>query len=270
MYLAFYNLREPPFNVTPDPRFLFFTREHREAYDSLKYGIEQRKGFITLTGEVGCGKTTVCRAVLSSLPATTRTALILNPSLTEAQLIRAILVDLGLEPKGRDRLAYIEQLNEFLLSCDARDENVAIVIDEAQDLDPKVMEQVRLLSNLETDQHKLMQLILIGQPELTKRLHAPEWRQLRQRIMVHCNLRPLTVEETSQYLRFRLHVAGAGFPTHFDEGAIRLIHKKSQGIPRIINMIADRSLLAGYVQGVYTISSQEIKKAVREMESMLH
>ncbi len=269
MYLAFYNLKEPPFNVTPDPRFLFFTPEHREAFDSLKYGIEQRKGFITLTGEVGCGKTTVCRAVLSSLPAGTRTALILNPCLTEAQLIRAILVDLGLEPKGRDRLAYIEQLNTFLLACDARDENVAIVIDEAQDLDPQVLEQVRLLSNLETDQHKLMQLILIGQPELAKRLQAPEWRQLRQRIMVHCNLRPLSAPETHQYLHFRLQVAGARYPTRFDDGAVHLIFKKAQGIPRIINMIADRSLLAGYVNGGQTITAQEVKKAVREMESML-
>ena len=270
MYLAFYNLREAPFNVTPDPRFLFFTQEHREAFDSLRYGIEQRKGFITLTGEVGCGKTTVCRAVLSSLPPPTRTALVLNPSLTETQLLRAILADLGLKPHGRDRLAYIEQLNEFLLACDARNENVAIVIDEAQDLDPKVMEQVRLLSNLETDQHKLMQLILIGQPELAKRLRAPEWRQLRQRIMVHCNLRPLELDEVKHYLRFRMQVAGGGYPTHFDDGAIRLILKKSGGIPRIINMIADRSLLAGYVAGTHTITPQEVKKAVREMESMLH
>jgi general secretion pathway protein A len=269
MYRDFYNMQEAPFNVTPDPRFLFFTYEHREAYDALKYGIEQRKGFITLTGEVGCGKTTVCRAVLADLPQDTRTALILNPCLTETQLIRAILVDLGLKPRGNDRLSYIEQLNEFLIECLQKNENVAIVIDEAQDLDPQVMEQVRLLSNLETDQHKLMQLILIGQPELEKRLRHREWRQLRQRIMVHCNLRPLSFEEVRQYIRFRLQAAQANPKLRFDNSALRCIYRRSRGIPRIINMICDRALLAGYVTGKFILSAKEVKKAVKEMETML-
>ena len=157
MYLEFFQLNEFPFNVTPDPRFLYFSERHREAYDSLLYGIEHRKGFVVLTGEVGCGKTTVCRSVLNRLPTNTHSALILNPSLTPSQLIRSILLDLGLDPKGRDKLVHIAQLNRFLLQCLENGENVCIIIDESQNLDSLLMEQVRMLSNLETDQHKLMQ-----------------------------------------------------------------------------------------------------------------
>ena len=269
MYETFYQLKEAPFNITPDPRFLFFTDEHREAYESLRYGIEKRKGFITLTGEVGCGKTTICRAVLASLPDTTLTALVLNPCLNETQLLRAILVDLGMEPRGSDRLDFIEQLNDFLLGSLEAGKNVAIVIDEAQNLEAAVLEQVRLLSNLETDQHKLMQLILVGQPELETRLREQQWRQLRQRIMVHCNLRPLRIDEIREYIRFRLRVAQAHPALHFDKSATRLIFRKGHGIPRITNMICDRSLLAGFIASTHRITAKEVKKAIREMETML-
>jgi len=269
MYLQFYHLNEMPFNVTPDPRFLFFTQEHREAYEALKYGIEQRKGFMTLTGEVGCGKTTVSRAVLAALPESTRTALILNPSLSEQQLLRAILIDLGIHPAGHDLLAHIEQLNSFLLQCLNQGQNVSIMIDEAQDLSPRVMEQIRLLSNLETDQHKLMQLILVGQPELAKRLQQHEWRQLRQRIMIHCSLTALSLPEMKQYIRFRLRTAHATPQLYFDKSALRLIYKKARGIPRTINMICDRALLAGYITSTYAITATEVKKAISEIKTML-
>ncbi|HBA85855.1 MAG TPA: ATPase [Verrucomicrobia bacterium] len=269
MYLEFFGLTEMPFNITPDPRFLFFSTRHREAFDHLMYGIHNRKGFIELTGEVGSGKTTLCRALLSSLPSNVRTALVLNPSLTETQLLRAILNDFGLQVKGRDRLAYIERLNEFLLEQIKEGNNVLLIIDEAQDLIPEVMEQIRLLSNLETDQHKLMQIILAGQPELHERLARPEFRQLRQRIIVTCKLQPLDENDTAAYIVHRLSVAGASSEVVFDEGAIRMIYKFTVGTPRLINNVCDSALLAGYVAGTRIIRVHEIKKAIAHMESAL-
>lgn len=266
MYLEHYNLVEFPFNITPDPRFLYYAPHHREAYDHLMYGITQRKGFIELTGEVGSGKTTLCRALLSSLGDNVRTALILNPSLTETQLVRAMLNDFGLEPHGRDRLAYIECLNEFLIAQYHDGINVALLIDEAQDLTPKVMEQVRLLSNLETDQHKLIQIVLCGQPELKKRLNRPDLRQLRQRITVRYYLPPLTVEETDSYIRHRIWVAGPESTVRFAGGAVKAVHRYARGCPRLINAVCDNALLAGYVEDVQIISTRDIKKAIRQLE----
>jgi general secretion pathway protein A len=269
MYLDFFQLNEFPFNVTPDPRFLFFSERHREAFDSLLYGIERRKGFIVLTGEVGCGKTTVCRSVLNNLPSATHSAMVLNPSLTTAQLVRSILLDLGLDPKGRDKLVHIAQLNRFLLDCLEKDENVAVIIDESQNLDPKLMEQVRMLSNLETDQHKLMQIILAGQPELKERLQQPDLRQLRQRVMVHCNLEPLSAIETALYIQHRLNVAGATNQIAFSNDAVEQIHQRAQGIPRQINTLCDRSLLAAYVRRDHQIIGPDVKNAIAELSSVI-
>lgn len=270
MYLDFFQLAEFPFNVTPDPRFLFFSGRHREAFDSLLYGVEHRKGFIVLTGEVGCGKTTVCRSVLNSLPGTTHSAFILNPSLTAAQLIRSILTDLGLEAKGQDKLVHIARLNRFLIQCLEKGENVTVIIDESQNLDPLLMEQIRMLSNLETDQHKLLQIILSGQPELKERLQQTELRQLRQRVMVHCDLAPLTEEETALYIQHRLKVAGASDPGGiFDTPSIRQIHDRAAGIPRQINTICDRSLLAAYVRGSRQVNSQNVTDALAELSSLI-
>jgi general secretion pathway protein A len=266
MYLEHYNLVEFPFNITPDPRFLYYAPHHREAYDHLVYGISQRKGFIELTGEVGSGKTTLCRALLSSLGDNVKTAFILNPSLTETQLLRAMLNDFGLTPRGRDRLAYIECLNEFLLNQYHEGINVALLIDEAQDLTPKVMEQVRLLSNLETDQHKLIQIVLCGQPELKKRLNRPDLRQLRQRITVRYYLPPLTLDETTSYIRHRLWVAGPESSAEFSRGAVKTVHRYAQGCPRLINAACDNALLAGYVEGKHVLASQDVKKAIRQLE----
>jgi len=266
MYLEFYNLREHPFNITPDPRFLYFARHHKEAYDHLMYGIQHRKGFIQLTGEVGSGKTTLCRAVLANLGKDVETALILNPSLTESQLLRAMLNDFGLEVKGRDRLAYIEKLNDFLLERSKEGTNVALVIDEAQDLSPEVMEQVRLLSNLETDQQKLIQIVMCGQPELEKRLARPDLRQLRQRITVRYHIPPLTQEDVMMYIRHRLWVAGSDGRIIFDAGAIREVYKFSKGGPRLINAVCENCMLAGFVARTNVIDARCVRKAIQQLE----
>jgi len=270
MYLEFFQLAEFPFNVTPDPRFLFFSERHREAFDSLLYGVEHRKGFVVLTGEVGCGKTTICRSVLNNLPGTTHSAFILNPSLTASQLIRAILIDLHIEPKGGDKLVHIAQLNRFLLQCLEKSENVTVILDESQNLDPQLMEQVRMLSNLETDQHKLMQIILSGQPELKERLRRPELRQLRQRVMVHCDLEPLTTVETALYIQHRLKIAGAGDPVSvFQSAAIQQIHDRAAGIPRQINTICDRALLSAYIRKDRQVALQDVANALAELSSLI-
>lgn len=267
MYLKFYNLREFPFNITPDPKFLYFASQHKEAFDYLMYGITQRKGFIELTGEVGSGKTTTCRAILSKLPASVETALILNPSLTETQLLRAILSDLGLNAGHRDRLTCIEVLNEFLLEKNAEGKNVALFIDEAQDLSPKVMEQIRLLSNLETDQHKLIQIILCGQPELKERLAREDLRQLRQRITVRYHIKPLTLENTKNYIEHRLYVAGnRRKESLFSDEAVEKVFDHSKGSPRVINAVCDNALLAGYASAASVIDKEHVIKAIKHIE----
>ena len=269
MYLDFYGLREMPFNITPDPRFLFLSGQHRDAFDSLVYGIEERKGFLALVGEVGSGKTTVCRAVLSHLPPQVQTALVLNPALTGNQLIAAILKDLGAPSPGRDRLRLLEQLNGYLLDRARKGMNVAVIIDEAQDLTPEVLEEIRLLSNLETDQQKLMQIVLAGQPEFERRLARPELRQLRQRIMVKARLRPMDAEETGVYIAHRMAVAGAPPEVGFDADAVALVHTRARGIPRLVNKLCDRVLLAGYAAGERRVGRSAARRAIRELEDVL-
>ncbi len=267
MYLDFYKLREYPFSVTPDPRFLYYSSHHREAYCHLIYGIEQRKGFIELTGEVGCGKTTLCRAVLTALSENVETALLLNPFLSETQLLRALLNDFGLETKSRgDRLTYIETLNEFLLRKNQEGVNVALLVDEAQDLSPQVLEQVRLLSNLETDQHKLIQIVLVGQPELQQRLASTSFRQLRQRITVRYHIPPLTETETGMYIDHRLRVAGSDGRLVFQPDAVEVIYKYCHGVPRLINALCDNVLLAGYVAGTTSMGAECARKAIQQLE----
>lgn len=266
MYLKHFNFEEMPFSITPDPRFLYYARHHREAYDHLMYGITQRKGFIELTGEVGSGKTTLCRALLASLGDDVRTALILNPTFSEIELLRAMLNDFGLSPPYGDRLSYVECLNAFLLDNYHQGVNVALLIDEAQDLTPEVMEQVRLLSNLETDQHKLIQIVLCGQPELKKRLNLPELRQLRQRITVRYYLPPLTLDETEEYISHRLRIAGPASQVSFSASAVKSVQRYAQGCPRLINAVCDNALLAAYVHGEQGVSASCVKKAIRQLE----
>jgi general secretion pathway protein A len=268
MYLDHFGLAEYPFSMTPDPRFLFFTESHRAAYDALLYGIRERKGFIELVGEVGLGKTTVCRSVLSALDGMTRTALVLNPALDETQLLQAILRDLGLPARERDRLALIERLNDYLLEQVERGINVAVMIDEAQNLSGEMMEHLRLLSNLETDQRKLLQIVLVGQPELDRRLARPELRQIRQRLTVRAALEPLTREQTDVYIDHRLFVAGGGDEPIFRGDAVRRVCRYARGIPRLINKLCDLAMLKAYADGAKVVDETTVRGAWKEMEGM--
>jgi general secretion pathway protein A len=268
MYNEFYGFSESPFNITPDPRFLFFSRRHQEAFDHLVFGIQERKGFIQLTGEVGAGKTTLCRALLERLGSHVRTALILNPCLTQTQLLRAILMELGVKAR-RDRASCLQDLNGFLLEQVAEGHDVVLIIDEAQDLGLDLLEQVRLLSNLETDQRKLLQIVLVGQPELRDQLSKRRLRQLRQRITVRYHLSSLNLDETEQYIHYRLHIAGGNSRPAFSRWALRRIHRYAGGVPRLINAVCDKTLLCGYVKGTDRLRLQHVRRAIRELEGRI-
>jgi general secretion pathway protein A len=266
MYQEFYDLREPPFNITPDPRYLFFSRRHREAYDHILFGINQRKGFIQVTGEVGAGKSTLCRAVLEELGEGYATALILNPMMTGIQLLRSILGELNLNDRGNDRVRLLERLNAYLLEQVGAGIEVVLFIDEAQDMADDLLEQVRLLSNLETDDRKLLQIVLIGQPELRDALDRPEMRQLHQRITVRYHLGSLDRQETESYIHHRLQVAGSNGRPSFSRWAISRIHRRSHGVPRLINALCDKALLVGYVEGLDHLGWREVGRAIRDLE----
>ncbi|NQU09524.1 AAA family ATPase [bacterium] len=269
MYLEYYRLEEPPFNVTPDPRFLYFSAKHQEAYNHLLFGIHQRKGFIALTGEVGAGKTTVCRRLLEELGPSCTTALILSPCLTATQLLRAIVTELDVLVRGANRLNCLQALNEFVLAQASEDHDVVVIIDEAQDLSNELLEQIRLLSNLETDNQKLMQIVLMGQPELRQILAQPQLRQLRQRITVHYHLGPLDLAETGAYIQHRLTLAGANGTPRFDDGAVKAVYAYSGGIPRLVNVACDKTLLAGFVRQTELLTKREVGLAVEELEGVL-
>lgn len=265
MYNQFYGFRESPFNITPDPRFLFMSDRHREAYDHVLFGVRERKGFVQLTGEVGAGKTTLCRAVLEELGPGYVTALILNPCLTPDQMLRTVLLELGLPVEG-DRVGNLETLNRFLLEQLSAGTDVVLLIDEAQDLSAESLEQVRLLSNLETDQRKLLQIVLIGQPELRDKLNDRSLRQLRQRITVRYHLTPLSRREIERYIGHRLQVAGGNGRPDFTRLAMSAIHRYSGGVPRLINAVCDKALLAGFVDSTDTVTWRQVRRAIRELE----
>jgi general secretion pathway protein A len=270
VYLEYYGLTEPPFDLTPNPRFLYFTGKHREALNHLLYGIRERKGFVQITGEVGAGKTTLCRAMLEQLGGQYSTALILNPVLDADLLMKAIAMEFGLKVKGLDRLETIEVINQFLLEQVHNERESVLIIDEAQDLTNDLLEQVRLLSNLETDDRKLLQIILMGQPELRDRLNDPRLRQLRQRITVRYHLRSLRFGELRQYVQHRLQVSGANGSVWFSAPALWRIYSYSRGIPRLVNAVCDKCLLAGYVRQVDRIGFQMVRMAIRELEGTIH
>lgn len=272
MYLKYYGLSEPPFDITPNPRFLFYSTKHREAFNHLLYGIRERKGFVQLTGEVGAGKTTLCRAMLDQLNGTYSTALILNPALNADQLMKAITMEFGLpvQSLGLDRLDTLAVFNEFLLRQVDEGKDAVLIIDEAQDLPDEMLEQVRLLSNLETENRKLLQIVLMGQPELRDRLNNHDLRQLRQRITVRYHLAPLNQFEVSQYVQHRLEISGAKGVPYFTRPALWRIYRYSKGIPRLVNAVCDKALLAGYVQQRTRIDYRTVGRAIRELEGDIH
>lgn len=266
MYLAYYNLRENPFNVTSDPSFLYLSPTHMEALDHLRYGIEQRKGFLAITGEIGAGKTTLCRALINRLDASVKVALVLNSVLPETQLLEAIAEDFGAVPGKRTKGALIRTINAFLLDQVSKGNNAVLIIDEAQNMRSSTLETVRMLSNLETEKEKLLQIILVGQPQLRDKLNAPELVQLKQRIAVRFHIRALTLEEVAGYIRHRLKVAGANGDLRFEHDAVVEIHGYSGGIPRLINILADRALLKGFVRETTAIDANNVRQCIDELE----
>ncbi len=267
MYTNFYNLKERPFEITPDPDFLFLSESHREALAHLVYSAIERKGFTVITGEVGTGKTTLVQAFLSQLNGKVKTAYIFNPKLTSIDFLRYICEDFGLKEEKHSKGQYIAQLHNFLLEHYSRDEQVILIIDEAQSLPPALLEEVRLLTNLETPKSKLLQVILVGQPELDAVLNSHQFRQLKQRVSLRYHLFPLDEEDTKKYLEKRLISAGAIDPHIFTAKAIEKIYRYSRGIPRLINIISDNALLAGYSENKKIIGPKMIKEAAQKLES---
>ena len=265
MYEDFYGLREKPFNLTPDPRFLFLSESHRVALEHLLYGITHKEGFMLITGDVGTGKTTLCRFLLERLEQGTETALILNPQISEEELLSGILSEFGITSSEIGKKGMVDRLNQFLLEKLASNRKVAVIVDEAQNLSLSVLDQIRLLSNLETEKEKLLQIILVGQPELQEKLKLPVLRQLNQRISIRCHLRPLGKNETQKYIEHRLMIAGSKGGITFSKGAISLIFKRSKGIPRLINLISDRALLGGYSKQTNHITPESVKGAVESL-----
>jgi len=272
MYCNFFGLNEKPFSITPDPRYLFLSERHGEALAHLVYGVTESGGFIQLTGEVGTGKTTLCRTLLlNRVPSNADVAVVLNPQLSALEFLEAICEELGIKvPKRKDSIkALIDALNRYLLKAHADGRRTILVVDEAQNLAPEVLEEVRLLTNLETARQKLLQIILIGQPELRELLARNDLRQLAQRITGRYHLEPLSREETDQYIEHRLKVAGA-LGEVFDASAKRSVFRLSQGVPRLINVICDRALLGAYSQGSRLVSRRLVRRAAAEISGEPH
>ncbi|WP_333686820.1 ExeA family protein [Methylococcus capsulatus] len=267
MYTQFFRLTDAPFSIAPNPRFLYPSAKHREALAHLIYGIkEEGGGFVALTGEVGTGKTTLCRCLIEQLPENVDVALILNPRLDAVELLASVCDELhiGYPPAGASLKTLVDALNEHLLAAHAKGRRTVLVIDEAQNLSFDVLEQIRLLTNLETSEHKLLQIILIGQPELTRLLEQKQLRQLAQRITARYHLTPLTRAETVDYIRHRLTVCGCPAPL-FTPAALAAVHRLSGGIPRLINIICDRALLGTYAQGKFQADRATVRRAAREV-----
>jgi type II secretory pathway predicted ATPase ExeA len=266
LYLDFYTLRESPFSITPDPDFLYMSSSHRAVIEKILYGIRARMGFLLLIGEVGAGKTTLCRTILDELTGKAETVYIINPSLSGMDLIQSIMDDLGLKyPANASKKGLLDQLNSFLLTR-SKDIPVVIIIDDAQTMTVEGLETLRLLSNLETDKEKLIQLVLVGQQELLDTLSKPEMRQVQQRITIRCGLGLLDKTEIQGYVSHRLFVAGDKGNIQFSPGAIKKIFSASRGIPRLINNICDYALTASYVSNSLTIDVTHIKQALSELE----
>ncbi len=269
MYLQFFNLNEVPFSLTPDPAFLYLSAAHRDALAHLLYGVGQggAGGFVQLTGEVGTGKTTLCRCLMEQVPENTQVALILNPLVTAQELLATICEELGLETRGieHSNKAMVDSLNHYLLEQHTLDRRVVVVIDEAQNLSPEALEQVRLLTNLETTKDKLLQMVLLGQPELRQLLQRRNLRQLSQRITARYHLAPLGREESFAYVRHRMKVAGAS-RNPFGRRALQALYQRSAGVPRLINIIADRALVGAYANESQIVSARLVHAAANEVQ----
>ncbi len=267
MYKSFFGLKENPFNVNPDPRFLFMTRQIEEALTGLMYGIQTRKGFITLTGEVGTGKTTLINRLLDWLHhRRARTAFLFNSRMNTSQLIDYILAEFEITCESKSKSQQLMKLNHWLLERYRSGETVVVVIDEAQNLTYPVMEEIRLLTNLETSTEKLIQIVLSGQPELEEKLKLPQLRQLRQRIMLRCKTSALSNEETHQYMTERLKTAGAGPEPIFSPQAMDTVHLYSVGIPRVINLLCEHSLVNAFVDHQRPIQPKIVEEVAREFQ----
>ncbi|MDZ7590768.1 MAG: AAA family ATPase [Rubrivivax sp.] len=270
MYVPFFGLAREPFSIAPDPRFLFMSERHREALAHLLYGVGGGGGFVLLTGEIGAGKTTVCRCFLEQIPPHCAVAYIFNPRLTVAELLQTVCDEFGIavppRPPGETGVKpAVDALNAFLLRAHAEGRSAVLIIDEAQSLAPDVLEQLRLLTNLETAERKLLQIILIGQPELREMLARPDMEQLAQRVIARYHLGPLSREETALYVRHRLAVAGAQARMPFEPAALACIHRLTGGVPRRINLLADRALLGAYTQQRAQVDKRTAEQAAREV-----
>jgi general secretion pathway protein A len=275
MYEDYYGFTEKPFSLTPDPKYLFKSASHASAFELLQYAIRRREGFVVITGDIGTGKTTLCRAILEQVDRKTFTALVLNPFLSEDDLLRLILQEFGVVSRdevkrgrlvGVSKQELIETLNEFLLSLQALRAQALLIIDEAQNLPLQVLEQIRILSNLETEKDKLLQIVLVGQSNLKDLLQKPELRQLDQRVSIRYDLKPLTADETAAYVQHRLSVAGGGAAVAFAPKALARVHRYTAGIPRLINLLCDRALLSGYSAHTNRIVPEYVDGAAESLE----
>jgi general secretion pathway protein A len=267
MYESFYGLKVNPFNVTPNPEFIYLGEHHREALAQLLYGVREKKGFIVITGEVGTGKTTLVHYLLEKMDGNshTRTAFLFNPRLTPNDFIQYILKDLGVRVQGVTKGEYLHNLHRYLLNAYKKDERVVLIVDEAHGLDPELLEEIRLLSNLETSKSKLIQIVLIGQPELDRTLSRPEFRQLRQRINLRYYLPPLSEKETREYIDKRLRIAGAK-ESPFTDKAIKEVYMRSGGIPRLINILCDNALLNGFALDQKKVNERSVKEVAKDLK----
>ncbi|HVL75569.1 MAG TPA: AAA family ATPase, partial [Noviherbaspirillum sp.] len=269
MYTRHFHLQQPPFSIAPDPRYLFMSERHREALAHLLYGIDGGGGIVLLSGEIGTGKTTLCRCLLEQVPANCNIAYVFNPKLSATELLEAICAEFRVTLAPNERRtgtrAWTNALNRFLLEQHALGRNNVLVIDEAQNLSADVLEQLRLLTNLETNQRKLLQIILIGQPELRTMLAQPRLEQLAQRVIAHYHLGPLNEQETASYVQHRMTTAGLHGPSPFQPGVMRHVHRLSGGVPRRINLLCDRALLGAYAEGVTTVSRRIVEHAASEL-----
>jgi len=266
MYLPSFGLREKPFALSPDPRYLFLAESHREALAHLLYGVDQGEGFIAVVGEVGTGKTTLCRTLLQRLGAETEVAFLFNPDLSALELLEAVCRELGLGATGGgSRRDLLDRINDFLVHNKRAGRRVLLIIDEAQNLPAETLEQVRLLSNLETETSKLIQIVLLGQPELEAKLASRELRQLGQRVSVWWKLAPMQRAEAYEYVRHRLRVAGNPGRSPFSEGALREVHRRAMGVPRVMNILCDRALLTAYAASAREVRAVHVRRAAAEL-----